>query len=373
MFEHRDILEALNANVPLVDKLDTIHGVIRARFPFVDHVLATVYDPESKRLKTFAQGAVAGSSRLRYETELGSLQEILDHQRPRVIEDLSAYGQEGHRDSSSVAEHGFLSCYTMPMFLNGVLFGFLFFNAREKNAFRPDDLEMFDVFGHLISLTVVNELAAIRTLLATVRAARDMTHHRDVETGAHVSRTAGYARLIAVELADQYGFSDEYIEHVFLFSPLHDIGKIGVPDAILHKPGKLDPDEITIMRTHAEKGREIIDTILADFGLAGIEHIDLLRNIARFHHEALDGSGYPLGLKGEEIPIEARIMAVADVFDALTSSRPYKEAWSNDDAFAFLHKMSGIKFDPDCVAALVDHRERVEEIQRRYSEGGAWG
>jgi HD-GYP domain-containing protein (c-di-GMP phosphodiesterase class II) len=270
VFEHRDILEALDANLPLSEKLDAIHAVVARRFPFVDHLVAAVYDPESQRLRTFAHGAPDGRARLHYETEIGSLQELLDKQRPRVIEDMSEFGQRGNRDSSKVAERGFLSCYTMPMFLNGVLFGFLFFNAREKNAFKSGDLEMLDVFGHLISLTVINELAAIRTLLSTVQAARDMTHHRDVETGAHVSRTAGYARVIAQGLSESHGLTSDMIEHVFLFAPLHDIGKIGVPDAILHKPARLDPDEIDVMRTHAQKGREIIDRILADFGLAGV-------------------------------------------------------------------------------------------------------
>jgi len=155
---------------------------------------------------------------------------------------------------------------------------------------------------------------------------------------------------------------------VFLFSPLHDIGKIAISDTILHKPGNLDEQERATMQTHARKGREIIDNMLRDHGLDSFESIDILRNIAEFHHEAPDGSGYPAGLHDNEIPLEARITAVADVFDALTSQRPYKPAWSNDEAFAMLRRLAGEKLDRDCVQALIDNRKAVEEIQREFAE-----
>jgi len=112
----------------------------------------------------------------------------------------------------------------------------------------------------------------------------------------------------------------------------------------------------------------MIDELLVSFGLEGVEHVDILRNIAAYHHESINGSGYPEGKAGDEIPLEARIVAVADVFDALTSRRAYKEAWSNDDAFATLQTMAGDKLDKDCVEALLKHRDDVEDVQARYKE-----
>jgi HD-GYP domain-containing protein (c-di-GMP phosphodiesterase class II) len=149
---------------------------------------------------------------------------------------------------------------------------------------------------------------------------------------------------------------------------MHDVGKIAVPDSILLKPGRLTADEFEVMKTHVARGVEIVDLMCRDFGMRSMPHFGLLRNIVAYHHEAIDGSGYPHGLKGEDIPIEARIAAVADVFDALTSKRPYKEAWSNQRAFDLLKAEAGTKFDPDCVAALVSREEQVVAIQARFEE-----
>jgi HD-GYP domain-containing protein (c-di-GMP phosphodiesterase class II) len=254
------------------------------------------------------------------------------------------------------------------MYFNGKFFGFVFFNSYRKNVFGEEELHFLDVFAHLISLVVISEFTSIRTLISTVHIARDFANLRDTETGAHLDRMSRYARIVAKELAPKYGFDDEYVEHVFLFSPLHDIGKIGIPDSVLLKSGLLDTSEREIMRTHPKKGRQIIDAILLGFGLESFEYLDILRNIAEYHHETLDGSGYPHGLRSDEIPMESRIVAVADVFDALTSRRPYKEAWSIDDAFQELRKLAGSKLDADCVEALIRNRAQLEEIRDRFQE-----
>jgi len=122
------------------------------------------------------------------------------------------------------------------------------------------------------------------------------------------------------------------------------------------------------MRTHARRGREIIDDLISNFGLDHFDYVNVLRNIAEYHHEAINGTGYPEGKKGTQIPLEARIVAVADVFDALTSERPYKKAWSNDEAFAMLRKMAGEQLDRDCVDAIIYNRKEVEEIQEHFIE-----
>lgn len=371
LFAHDDVLAALNENVPLSTKLSSIHKVLRKRFGFIERIAIALYEQNTDILKTFVSSDSADSPLQYYESTLSeakSLQEIIVKRRPRVVQDLSLFNKGQNTHTQKIAAAGYAASYTMPMFQNAELFGFLFFNSSQRDCFSDSVLHQLDLFGHVISLTIINELTSIRMLVASVQVARHVSQYRDVETGAHVNRTAHYARLIARELGPKYKLTDDYIENVFLFSPLHDIGKVGIPDRILQKPGSLSESEFEIMKTHTRLGREIIDALLEDFGADGVSHADILRNIAEFHHEAVDGSGYPNGLRDEAIPLEARISAVADVFDALTSKRPYKEAWSNEDAMALLQRLAGTKLDKECVEALIRNRAMVEEIQAKFVE-----
>jgi HD-GYP domain-containing protein (c-di-GMP phosphodiesterase class II) len=296
------------------------------------------------------------------------LQEIIERKKPRVVNDLSIFSDGMHSHTKKIAAGGFAASYTLPIFQNEAFFGFVFINSKQKDVFKSSDLYFFDIYAHLISLVVINEHSSVQTLQATVKMAHDMTHYRDIETGNHVNRMARFSRLIARSLSEKYNLDDEFIEHVYIFAPLHDVGKIAIPDEILRKPGRLNDDEWRIMQTHVQKGREIIDRILQDAGLDGLDNTDILRNIAQYHHEAVNGSGYPQGLKGEEIPLEARIVAVADVFDALASRRAYKPAWPNEKAFDVLQSMANHRLDAECVAALIENREDVERIQEIFAE-----
>ncbi len=162
--------------------------------------------------------------------------------------------------------------------------------------------------------------------------------YKDNETGNHILRMSHFAQM----LAKAVGLSQEQTDNILLAAPMHDIGKIGIPDSILLKPGKLEPDEWAIMQTHVTIGADL---------LAGtdIPLLEMARNIALSHHEKWDGSGYPRGLSGTAIPIEGRICAICDVFDALTSERPYKKAWPIEEAVAFLRQQKGQHFDPQLV------------------------
>ncbi len=183
---------------------------------------------------------------------------------------------------------------------------------------------------------------------------------KDNETGLHVVRMSHFTRLIAQSV----GFDDEYVDLLFHAAPMHDIGKIGIPDHILLKPGKLDSQEWEVMSQHPRFGAEII-------GDHDSEVLGLAREIALNHHEKWDGSGYPQGLEGSEIPISARIIAIADVFDALTTERPYKRAWSVDDAIRYIDDNSGIHFDPTLVAAFHRVLDDILAIREQYAEDSA--
>lgn len=181
--------------------------------------------------------------------------------------------------------------------------------------------------------------------------------YRDPETGAHILRMAHYSELIARAL----GLPKQEQELLLEAAPMHDIGKVGIADHILLKPGRLTPEEFEIMKQHAAFGYEILKGSSSRVLQAGAE-------IARDHHEKFDGSGYPNGLAGVEIPIFSRIVAVADVFDALTSERPYKKAWSLERASEHIKASSGAHFDPQCVDAFFAHWDEVLEIRHRYQD-----
>jgi HD-GYP domain-containing protein (c-di-GMP phosphodiesterase class II) len=371
LYFRADSLDKLNESQPLSEKLGYVHRTISQRFPFIERLAVAIYDPKTDLLKTFihsSNGSVPLSHYHAKLSEASSLCEIIKLGRPRVVNDLSIFGRSKHEHSKRLLAEGYAASYTMPMYHNGELYGFIFFNASQKGVFSEEVLHHLDLFGHLLALSVVQEVSHFHTLQAAVQTARDITHHRDNETGAHLDRMSRYSRLIAAELAELHGFSDEYLEQIFLFSPLHDIGKIAIPDGILFKSGRLTREEFEVMKRHTTKGREIIDGMLEHFGIAALDHGNILRNIAHYHHETLDGMGYPEGLQGEQIPIEARIIAVADIFDALTSERPYKSAWPNERAFALLKEMAGYSLDSDCVEALLNNVEEVESIQRRFTE-----
>ena len=180
--------------------------------------------------------------------------------------------------------------------------------------------------------------------------------YRDAGTSAFLERMAHFAGLIAEEL----GMFEDEVRLIELAAPLHDMGKIAIPDAILMKPGPLDEDEIRAMRRHPQIGYQLLNDSHNRF-------IQMGAVIALRHHERYDGSGYPDGLIGEAIPIEARIVAVADVFDALLSPRPYTPAWPLEDALAYLREQSGILFDPRCIEALMRNQGRLQDICERYS------
>ena len=375
---HDDALEALNGSLVLEEKLAAIHEALYAQLEFVDRISVAAYDPKTDLLKTFLASSPGKNDLVRYESPLAespSLGEIVRTRRPRVVQDLALFRSGRHLHTRVISQDGFRSSYTVPMCLDGGFWGFVFFNSRTVGRFDEPALRLLDVHAHLISAIVTAEMLAVRILAAAVKTAHDMVHFRDPETGAHMDRMARYSRLIAQHLAGAgvADLDDAAIEQIFEFAPLHDLGKLAVPDRILLKEGRLTEAERGEMKLHTTRGREMVDAIARNFGLERLDGLDLLRHIAESHHETLDGKGYPQGLKQGAIPLEARIVAVADVFDALTSARPYKPSWSIEEALAWLRKLARTKFDADCVEALAFNLAKVREIQARFHDPDGLG
>ncbi|HEY3450376.1 MAG TPA: HD domain-containing phosphohydrolase [Myxococcales bacterium] len=224
-------------------------------------------------------------------------------------------------------------------------------------------LALYEHQRELDGLVVKRTLELQQTRMQIIRRLGRAAEYKDNETGNHVVRMSYYCRRIA----QAAGRSEAEAELLFLVAPMHDIGKIGIPESILLKPGKLTPEEWGVMKTHPSIGAEII----------GDDPNELLRcahDVALYHHERWDGAGYPKGLRGGDIPWTGRIVAVADVLDALMSVRPYKRAWTFEEASEEIQKCSGSQFDPDAVKAFLAVGKDCREIAERYSEQkGAMG
>jgi response regulator RpfG family c-di-GMP phosphodiesterase len=209
-----------------------------------------------------------------------------------------------------------------------------------------------------------------RTQITAIRSLARLAEYRDKETGDHLQRIRRYTALLSEEVHRRqpycFRIGDGYSEDLSVSSMLHDIGKVAVPDSVLLKPGPLDPQEWQIMKRHTFWGWEILSQ--ADLELGAQSYLTMASAIALHHHEWYDGSGYPSGCAGEDIPLSARVEAVADVYDALTGRRPYKEPWSHEDAVAEIKRLSGRQFDPVLIGIFLDIEEQFREIRAEFPD-----
>lgn len=231
--------------------------------------------------------------------------------------------------------------------------------------FNPNEL--------LMRVNVGRRIVELETSQMTIFALAKLAESRDPETGAHLERVRSYCRVLAKQLQTSRAFKepidDEFVRLIYQTSPLHDIGKVAIPDAILLKPGKLTAAEFKVMKTHALRGAETLEAALQEF--PNVRFLRMARNIALSHHEKYDGSGYPAGFIAEQIPLCGRIVALADVYDALTSKRVYKDAFSHAKAKSIIVDDAGKHFDPAIVEAFLEIEDAFIQIRQRHEDGEA--
>ncbi len=356
------------------EQLGHIHQMVRVRAPCVDRIALAVYDEESDLLKTFASSHGDDQALRSYEMSLSHVPSLLDlarTRRSRVVDDIvSSYSYPTHHTDWLIRQ-GYRASYTVPIFQGRQLLAFLFFDSKNPAVFDAPLIEFLDVLADLVAQLFRLQKQVVEALIATVQVAVGLAKMRDLETGAHLERIAQYSRLMARALRDTHELTDEFIEYLFFFAPLHDIGKVGIPDHILLKPGRLDSDEWRIMQQHVTIGVRIIDNMTHELFVDGYLAARIMRNIVAAHHERGDGSGYPRGLKMADTPIEARIVAVADVYDALVSRRVYKEAWTDEAVWKEMgDEVARGRLDPDCVAALHQAEPELHRLRQRFPDEG---
>jgi HD-GYP domain-containing protein (c-di-GMP phosphodiesterase class II) len=356
----------------LNERLNILHERILETHSIVDRISVAIYDAPDDLLRTFIQSTRDGNVMTLYEYPLAdssSLSALAQLGESRVVNDIPVEIASNSPHSLWLKNQGYRASFTLPIYNNGAFMGFVFFDSKQSFAFTPEIQRELNLYSSLINMSICSEFAAIRSIMASVKVARDFANLRDFETGKHLERMSRYAHIIARSIAPAHKLSDEFVEHIFLFAPLHDIGKIGIPDSVLLKNGQLDADERRVMESHVIKGCEIVTKVLGEATVNHLPDSRMMMNIVKYHHELLDGSGYPDGLQGDEIPIEVRIVTVADIFDALTSKRPYKKVWTIKEAFIELNNMVNAgMLAADCVAALAAHSDEAELICERYQD-----
>ncbi|BAU57692.1 response regulator [Halorhodospira halochloris] len=325
-------------------------------------IAIAVYEPKSDELLTFAYASDTPSPLTQYSAQLSDSQSLMNLSRDwgtRIIHDLKDIPKQ-RRHSAVVSDSGFRSSLTIPIIYNGKLYGFVFFNSREPEFFQGARLEALLPYARLVGLIGANAIREARIIRGTVGSTIALSKARDIETSAHMQRIGVLSGAIAGRLAAKFDLSDEYITMLEQFSPLHDLGKLSIPDNILLKPGRLTEEEFDHIKQHVQKGIDLLEVMVSELDIGSNSQMGMLRDIIAYHHEKLDGSGYPYGLKDDQIPWAGRIVGVADIYDALTSERPYKSAWSKGEAIDLLRRESGTKLCPYCVDALIEVLEDPE-------------
>ncbi len=286
-----------------------------------------------------------------------TLSSVIMRREPRILNDLEQHYREKNQSASTgkLLEEGIRSSITVPLFFENRCVGFFFVSSRNKNAYNRNHAFFARKIAYSIKQHIYYTFVLQQTIAETARAFIKLTEKKDNETSLHIVRMAQYSHLLALQLFNSgaYEIRPRFIREILWFAPLHDIGKIGIPDSILLKPGPLSPDEWAVMETHVSIGEEVLRSM--DRGIRNTtnsSHLLTAIDITGSHHEKWDGSGYPRGLQGESIPLAGRIVALADVFDALTSRRPYKEPFSPEQAVEIIRSGKGSHFDPLVVEAF---------------------
>ncbi|MBI9105792.1 MAG: HD domain-containing protein [Spirochaetales bacterium] len=301
-----------------------------------------------------------------------SLNQLTMSLEARIINDLPSYAKEREVSKSTrlILSEGIKSSITAPMVFNGKCIGFLFVSSKEKDAYNTEMLNYSMRVLNLLKQKIYIEFLLQEVIAETSNSFVGLMEEKDNETSAHILRMSRYSYIIARSYHEHISpLSPRFMREILLFSPLHDIGKVGTPDAILLKKGPLDSGEMDIMKDHVDTGRRVIEKMNDRlFNIVSSPLMKTAVEIIAGHHEKYNGAGYPLGQKEGDIPLAGRIVALADVFDALTSKRPYKEAYSIEKALGIIETDMAGSFDPYVVRAFLHGMPEIKDTYDEFKE-----
>lgn len=374
------LIENINNNASFMDNLHYISDTFSAFIPY-NYIGIGLISDDKKYLKAsygVSDGAIIGFpekirgfSWLISET---SLESLIESGEARIINDLEEYcqGRPLKLYNEVLLEAGVRASITLPLKVSGEPVGVIFFSSARTNVYTEEHLKFLKTLANSLAISLNQNIFVSDIVFSSILALAKLAEARDEDTGEHLDRMSVYTRTIAELLYENNIYSDEitleYIDNITRFAPLHDIGKVGIRDGILLKPGRLTTEEFTEMRQHASFGADVLKAAEKNMHKHGKSLFGVGIDIAEGHHEKWDGSGYPYGRKGEEIPLSARIVALADVFDALTSKRPYKEAFSFETALDIIAEGQGKHFDPVITELFLTNKDRIEQLYYKMRE-----
>lgn len=303
-----------------------------------------------------------------------SLGAILKTKKPRIINDYEEYMSKNPKSSSVklILEEGVFSSIAYPLIVNDVSIGIVFFSSGEKGVYTEEHLERVKLIANSLAISIEKNLLVDELILTSINGFAKLVEAKDCETGLHIERMQNYSKILARTLSKspkyKYIIDEQFINDIYKFSPLHDIGKIGIAEGILLKPGKLTYEEFEVMKKHTEIGASVLKKASNNLLRRGKRYFEMAIQIAQNHHEKYNGKGYPKGISGEDIPLAARIVAVADVFDALTSKRVYKNMFDIDSSLKMIESEKGKSYDPVVVEALMLSKKEILRIHEEYTE-----
>lgn len=302
-----------------------------------------------------------------------SLENIVKNGTPRVINDLEKFTKNKNADYNKILlESGIKSSISLPLKVNDKPIGIIFFSNVKQNIYKEEHIEFLKTLSNSIAISLNKNIFIDEMLYSTLLALTKMAEARDEDTADHLDRMTAYSVMITEFIVQDKQYEEEitvpFLKGIERFSPMHDIGKVGVKDGILLKQGKLTPEEYDEMKKHVTYGVDVLRTAESNIAKQQYSMFNMGIEIVEGHHEWWDGSGYPYNKSGYEIPLSARIVAVADVFDALTSKRPYKKAYGFEESINYIIEGSGRHFDPTIISSLNIHKDELYKLYSSFQK-----
>lgn len=367
------LIQNMNNNSSFTEVLNFINRTFSKIIPYNYIGIALLNNDKTKLISSYgvSDGLVKGLPEkmmgLAFDVNDTSLGNLIDKGEPRIINDLEKYvsGKPMKAYNRIILDAGIRASITLPLKVSGEPIGIIFFSSINKNVYHAGHLNFLGTLADSIAISFYQNAYIDQIIYSSVLALAKLAEARDIHTGKHLEKMKVYSRIIAEILHERGIYSDEitweFINDIERYSPLHDVGKVGIADSILLKPGKLTDKEYEEMKKHTIYGAEVLKVAEQNINRKGHSLFGLGIEIAEGHHEKWDGSGYPFGKKGYEIPLSARIVAIADVLDALTSRRPYKEPLTFEESMKIIEEGKGTHFDPIIVDAVMASKHKLRK------------